>query len=239
MLNEPRNDLAKGVRRLSTTTASRATCQDSNVQGFDQTEVLCWKVGCAAHNCLRRIAADRGSFISITEKNWASEPWAMERRAIDAVLTSYRQTTAGDWRCRPAEKPGLSGAIVWCIETEAGPDFDAPRMAGSGTDDRERIRALHRLHGPCPFRGHRLRCGAAVTADSGSTLIARAGRLGAATRALAAGLCGFLVTAQRRPAGRRLSSTGLLSSGRERVRDGRRRSRTLSLGLCIDCPDGS
>ena len=135
ILNEPRNDLAKGVRRLSTTTASRATCQDSNVQGFDQTEVLCWKVGCAAHNCLRRIAADRGSFISITEKNWASEPWAMERRAIDAVLTSYRQTTAGDWRCRPAEKPGFSGAIVWCIETEAGRQRTDRQREVPGQDD--------------------------------------------------------------------------------------------------------
>jgi Ser/Thr protein kinase RdoA (MazF antagonist) len=97
----------------------------------------------------------------------------MQRRAIDAVLKSYRQTTAGDWRCRPAEKPGFSGAIVWCIETEAG--RFCLRGWPVGTDDRERIRALHRLLAHVRSGGIDF-VAVPVTADSGSTLVARAGR---------------------------------------------------------------
>jgi Ser/Thr protein kinase RdoA (MazF antagonist) len=87
---------------------------------------------------ISRNAAER-DVVSITDRNLASESYAIDGRAVDPVLRSYRRALTGA-TVHPIERPGFSGALVHRIETPGG-SF-CLRGWPPGVDP-ERLLALH------------------------------------------------------------------------------------------------
>src|ERR1700733_7394110 len=107
MFSEPRNDFANAVRKLSTTTASRAT----GLRSLQEVKLVRRAMLESGQRCppkISRNAAER-DVVSITDRNLASESYAIDGRAVDPVLRSYRRALTGA-TVHSIERPGFSGA---------------------------------------------------------------------------------------------------------------------------------
>ncbi len=181
-LNEPRNDFARGVRRLSTTTASRATgrapiCQRSIVcQRSIDRKCYAGRRAALARSRFQETAAKRDA-LSITEKKLMSEPSA-ERGTIDGVLRAFRSVLGLDLLgehadCRPVDRPGFSGAFVARVETPSGAFCLRGWSQGAVG---ERILALHEFLAHVRSRGVDY-VAVPFAAEHGETLVEVAWRL--------------------------------------------------------------